>query len=538
MTVFSECAAARLLRRFREKGGALYQNSVLGRTAAAFSGSWPQSRTKRLWEGFLNRESGAESSLYGRGLAALHRLCLRLGLWLLPLLHQSLLYRAGTAVKRFFGRLLRGSALYRLWTVGKMDFRRLVIVVFSLCLPVHWLMRDVLPVGALASVWDELFFIAAALYVVWLRVSERDWDGRPHATALDMPILLFCAAGFLLMCINSPVPSIALAGYRATVQYILWFFVMVRLVRDEGDVRALCGGIAAVGFLMALHGIVQFILAVPIPDSWTTQAEADVRTRAFSITGSPNILGAYLVMTAPLFAGFAYTAKKLFWKLAAWAAVGAEMLCLLATYSKGAWVGMVCAVLLFAVLHDRKIFALAAVGVSGALFIPSITTRIQFLFTDDFAEASAVGGRSMRWERGRELLASDPWRGFGLGRFGGAVAMQNQYLEVTEEFEYFYLDNYYLKIAVEMGYPGIIVFAALVLALLWQGVRACGRALHTSIAPLTAGILSGLTGVLVHCFFENIFEEPYMMALFWGLAAALIAAPRLLRTDKDTEENA
>ena len=75
-------------------------------------------------------------------------------------------------------------------------------------------------------------------------------------------------------------------------------------------------------------------------------------------------------------------------------------------------------------------------------------------------------------------------------------------------------------------------------AVLWQdAVRACGRALHTSIAPLTAGILSGLTGVLVHCFFENIFEEPYMMALFWGLTAALIAAPRLLRTGKDTEES-
>jgi hypothetical protein len=30
-----------------------------------------------------------------------------------------------------------------------------------------------------------------------------------------------------------------------------------------------------------------------------------------------------------------------------------------------------------------------------------------------------------------------------------------------------------------------------------------------------------MMGVLVHCYFENIFEEPYMMAYFWGLAAAL-----------------
>ena len=535
MTVFSDCAAARVWRWFRENGDMLYRGSVLGRIGSAFSRGWQQSRTRRGWEAFLNRESGAESALYGRGLAALHRRLMRWGLWLLPVLHRSLLYRAGGALKGFFRRIFFGSVPYRLWTAARMDFRRLVITVFALYLPIHWLMRGVLPVGALASVWDELFFIAAALYVVWLRISDREWDGRPHVTGLDLPILLFCGLGFLLMCVNAPVPSIALAGYRATVQYMLWFFVMARLVRNEGDVRALCGGIAAVGLAMALHGIVQFILAVPIPDSWTTQAEASVRTRAFSITGSPNILGAYLVMTAPLFAGFAYTAKKTLWKLAAWAAVGVEMLCLLVTYSKGAWVGMVCAVLLFALLHDRKILALLGVGVSGALFIPSIVTRIQFLFTDDFAEASAVGGRSMRWARGRELLAANPWLGFGLGRFGGAVAMQNQYLEVTEEFEYFYLDNYYLRIAVEMGYPGIVAFVLLALSLLWQGVRACGRTLHTSIAPLTAGILSGRFGVLVHCLFENIFEEPYMMALFWGLATALAAAPRLMAAKNEEE---
>jgi hypothetical protein len=36
------------------------------------------------------------------------------------------------------------------------------------------------------------------------------------------------------------------------------------------------------------------------------------------------------------------------------------------------------------------------------------------------------------------------------------------------------------------------------------------------------GIFTGLVGVLVHCYFENIFEEPYMMAYFWGLAAMLM----------------
>ena len=28
--------------------------------------------------------------------------------------------------------------------------------------------------------------------------------------------------------------------------------------------------------------------------------------------------------------------------------------------------------------------------------------------------------------------------------------------------------------------------------------------------------------MLVHCYFENIFEEPYMMAYFWMMAAMLV----------------
>ena len=37
-----------------------------------------------------------------------------------------------------------------------------------------------------------------------------------------------------------------------------------------------------------------------------------------------------------------------------------------------------------------------------------------------------------------------------------------------------------------------------------------------------AGMFAGICGVLMHCYFENIFEEPYMMAYFWIMAAMLV----------------
>ncbi|MDD2484456.1 MAG: hypothetical protein PHQ50_05495, partial [Eubacteriales bacterium] len=114
--------------------------------------------------------------------------------------------------------------------------------------------------------------------------------------------------------------------------------------------------------------------------------------------------------------------------------------------------------------------------------------------------------------------------------------MNNKLLDETEEFSYFYMDNYYLKTMVEMGYIGILFFGLLLAALLIWGLRAIYRSgldfrqikndpLSRAVGNpkiMAISIFSGLFGVLVHCYFENVFEEPYMMAYFWGLAATLM----------------
>lgn len=167
------------------------------------------------------------------------------------------------------------------------------------------------------------------------------------------------------------------------------------------------------------------------------------------------------------------------------------------------------------------------------MFVPFVRTRIGFLFTDEFVAASNNGGRSERWATGLALLrASNPWLGYGLGMFGGAIAMQTK---IMDWIEYFYMDNYYLKILVEMGYVGLASFAVMMFSLVVTGsrtlrrVRAEKQQLAGTLYPLCAGIFAGLCGVLAHCLFENIFEQPYMMVYFWTLAAMLVWAGFLRR---------
>ena len=185
------------------------------------------------------------------------------------------------------------------------------------------------------------------------------------------------------------------------------------------------------------------------------------------------------------------------------------------------------AVVIFAIFLDRRLIALMGVtGVGALLAIPSIANRITYLFTADYLAASRRAGRVIRWSKGLKLLQeSNPVLGFGLGRFGGAVAMQNKVIEETKDFSYFYMDNYYLKTLVEMGYLGLAFFILLLFGLVLWSLRSIGRTGYTKgdrTRVLAVSMFAGMCGVLVHCYFENIFEVPYMMAYFWSMAAAVM----------------
>ena len=152
-------------------------------------------------------------------------------------------------------------------------------------------------------------------------------------------------------------------------------------------------------------------------------------------------MGALMVMTVPMLAALAYY-LPLWLKCLMWAGRLYAVLprCL---FSRGAWFGLAIAVVVFALAVDRRLLLAAVCAVFGlVLFVPEISNRIGFLFTTEFAEANSTGGRGERWEFGRMLIRSNPVFGFGLGRFGGAIAMQNQ---VIDGMNYFYMDNYYLK---------------------------------------------------------------------------------------------
>ncbi|MBR4132567.1 MAG: O-antigen ligase family protein [Oscillospiraceae bacterium] len=489
-----------------------YSGSMLSRIGAFWRGCWETSVLRRLLVWLMSLPYPYESS---RAHGRLDRLNRRLAGAdsVRSAIYTSRLQRIWAAI----ARVGRESRL--LGWVFREGATGVLLLILALYTPIDYFLRDVFAIPVVSSGWDEGLLLFALVWVLVVRIKDRP-ALPPADSPLDLPVAQFLAVCLALFILRLRLVRINIAGFRATAQYILWFFIATRLIRSDRLLGILYGVMVAVAAVIALHGIYQFIVAVPIPEHWVDQAESTVRTRVFSIFGSPNIMGDFMVMFAPMAAALAYFFKNRLLQLGCWLAAFTMCFSCLFTMSRGAWVAMVLAIFLFALLVDRRLIVLMLAAFALALFLPFVATRIGYLFTSDYAASSARGGRSVRWEQTIHYLhAFSPAFGIGFGMFGGAVAMQNP---VSPWMKYFYTDNYYIKILAENGYVGLVSFILMMVGVVWTGLRGWFRQRHEPQAPLCAGTLAGLCGVLAHCYFENIFEEPYMAVCFWTIAAMMM----------------
>ncbi|MBQ3054743.1 MAG: O-antigen ligase family protein [Oscillospiraceae bacterium] len=496
-----------------------YQFSCAKRFVDWWKEIYSHSNTRRILRRYLLRPSTLVYSNYYRFLDKCNTLGAKLSEALRPAVDNSFFFRLWHTFKN--SRVVSESVTKK--ALEKLGSRGILIVCFTLYLPIDWLLRDVLNLASIASVWDELFLLGCVAYLFWRMLITKRERIRPRATPLDAPLFFFLAVAVFLMSVVSPNMGIAVSGWRAVCQHMLWFFVIVRLIEDEHDLNVFYYTFCGMCLVIALHGIFQYIVGAEIPAHWVSKTEAGVRTRAFSIIGSPNIMGCLLVMAAPTLASLAYDKEKPLWlKLCAWAGVMILCVATLVTFSRGAWFGLAIAATLFVLLCDRKLVLFLLIGVAAVLlFVPEVANRILYLFTPEFQAATNAGGRAIRWATGLDLLHnhSNAFLGFGLGRFGGAIAMQNQ---VIEGLDYFYMDNYYLKTLVEMGYAGLSSYIILLFFTLLSSARTLFKRHKDALTIRGIGMLCGMIGVLAHCYFENIFEVPYMTAYFWAFAAVIM----------------
>lgn len=521
----SELLQTSLIWRVCAAIAAWYRKTPLKKAERAFVRLWMQSGFYRFFARLLTSAPITERSNYRRLLGRCNDRLGRHGSFP-ELLRTSLLGRV-------YAKVL--ACLQNSFLVGRMfagGMTSILLCIIAAYFPIDWLLRDILKLSALSSIWDEALMLLCLLWIVYRRTAARP-SLRTASNPVDLWLGLYMLVGLVLLVFTESRLSVNITGYRASMQYILLFFLVTRLLQNDRDFTVMYRLSVFIALAFALHGIAQFVLGVEIPASWTDAAEGSVRTRAFSVFSNPNIFAGYMVLFAPMAIGAAYSSRDPATKVVFWICGLCMCLACLFTMSRGAWLALACAAVLFAMIVDRRLLLLMLVGGAASCLLPFVRSRIGYLFTPQFSASNARGGRAKRWATALGYLdLLDAWPcGLGFGMFGGAVAANNP---INPLFQYMYVDNYYVKTLTENGIIGLSTLCASMLGLVWNGLKACARAERDTYKPLCAGMLAGLVGILVQSFFESLWEEPYMMALFFAVAGMLVYAGLLRKPTGET----
>lgn len=371
-------------------------------------------------------------------------------------------------------------------------------------------------IGSLASTWDELLiiFCVGVWFYRWL-VDRRDFAF--NWSPVDFPLFQFFFVAIALFVIAS-FDSLGFDGLRANIEYLMFFFIVVKLLRSENGAKILVKIMIFTGIFMSVIGIYQYIAKVETPAYWTDKVETTAGPRVFSIVGSPNVLGCLLAMLIPLAISLIFSEKHVLKKLLYTVATGLMGICILLTGSRSSWIALGMALIIYAILSKKYklIIGLVVVAALAYSFVPTVQSRISYLLDPEYIASSFRGGRFSKWPKALEMFYNSPIFGTGFGKFGGAVATNNKVKGA------FYVDNYYLKAAVEMGIFGFLAF----MIALYNGVVWPLRAIRKVEDKVSKGIVQSGFGAMVGILFTNIvlnnFDAPSVTTYFWTISAICV----------------
>ncbi len=381
-------------------------------------------------------------------------------------------------------------------------FSRWALYITVACLPLYVVRWTYGPLPT--TLLETLIIIAVALYVVgrW-----REGQRRPVWTRYEVPIALLLLAGAISVFVAKDHRG-ALGLYRAYfVEAIAVFYVAVDLIRRSDEVRRVVLAFAVGSSLFALLNVGVFVQAV-------LANNVHVGTPPNALYGDANYVAMYMEPPVAMAVGLVLFADRPALRLtgAVWLLITGTALLL--TFSKGSYLAIGALVFVVALTVPRwGVPVLVGSGLAAFLVsrIPLVAERLSL--TD-----VSIGGRLSLFRGTLQMLQGSPIFGFGLG--GYSFLFRGKIPEI-------YPHDIWLTFWVEVGLLGLIAFAIILFALLWQGWRAWPRA-KEFYRPAVWGASAALVMWTVHGLVDSPYWKNDMSVEFWILAALIVVTARSL----------
>lgn len=320
---------------------------------------------------------------------------------------------------------------------------------------------------------------------------------------------------YLVSIITSVAPGKSLYPGLLMAAFVLFAPAVYWSVKKYGEIRRLLAAIALGGVLVSLYGFWQRLNPGAYQTGWVDEDMfSSITFRIYSTFANPNVLGEYFLLVIPFAFALGLTApnrrKKLLWL----AATGLMCLCLLLTYSRGCYLGLLFGVVIFLVLLDRRFLILVGVlAVLSPLYVPhSIWQRL--LSIGDLGDTS-TSYRVNIWI-GTVKTLKDFWFcgvGPGEGAFNSVYPLYSLSAVDTPHSH-----NLYLQLLCDTGLPGLLALLGFAGSLLRGLITTLCRSRRKETKIYAMAGISAFSGVMLQGFTDYPFYNYRVMLLFFLLA--------------------
>jgi O-antigen ligase len=247
----------------------------------------------------------------------------------------------------------------------------------------------------------------------------------------------------------------------------------------------------------------------------------------------PLLLVQYIAFALPLTAYVAIESRSSFYRTISWIAVPYLIATSLFTGSRSALVAIVVVLMMLALLyiyrtiHKRQLLLLATVVSFGlvistlALFaVVTLTHFDMSYFTGrSLTEIQSSGARLKMLQNGIPLVLNHPALGYGIGTAATVLGFTGEQNALT-------IDNFFLSLALESGFVGLLIYFVFAGVAILKGSRA-GVNTESEIALLANMAAISIVGMLA---VQTILSLSYILPLFF-LSAALASRVCVLHMD-------
>jgi putative inorganic carbon (HCO3(-)) transporter len=388
----------------------------------------------------------------------------------------------------------------------------------------------------------EIFVWAAVIAWLLKRIlgsrTDGPWRLLPR-TPLNRMLVVFVIANIMatVFSVHFGLSFKALLGKQ--LKFLAIFFMVAETIDNEKRLERFLFVILFTVFAAMVEGMVQFTWGVDL----VRRVVCDRITGPFS---NPNTFAGFLVILVPVVWGVVMVSHKMIFsvwvRLFLMIEVVLMPVCLIWTYSRGAWLGfgaglVLMFLLVFQVIADKRryISVLLAVAVIMLLLfsLQPVRSKIVSLLGFNVRQQETIGERIRSigdvhqssaarriqlWQEALHIWKDFPVAGAGLNTYS---RMLPQYKVVKDNEQYSH--NSFLQMLAETGIVGLTAFLGVLVVFFREGWRHA----HKYRSFLMAGLLSGVLGFLVHSFVDTNLYALQLIVLFWFMLGLSVAVMRI-----------